>query len=176
MKSTFLTIAAASLFAIACNHTPKELTYDQLRDSIETIDSRFLSAAPTDPVDTAMGNKMLSYCTQFADRFPDDTLAASYLHRAAHIALGMDLIDDMVAYYDRIIDNYPDYERLDECYYEKGIALDNAGRKDQARKAYQDFLDEYPDHFLADDIRKAIPLLDMSDELLLQFLNENSKK
>ncbi|MBQ1409513.1 MAG: hypothetical protein IIY87_07135, partial [Bacteroidales bacterium] len=76
---------------------------------------------------------------------------------------------------DRVIDNYPDYEKHDECYYEKGIALDNAGYKEQARQANQDFLETYPDHFLAEDIRKAIPLLDMSDELLLEFLNQNNK-
>lgn len=174
MKSAFLTIAAAALLIVSCNHAPKELTYDQLHDSIESLNQQIDAASPMDAVDTALGNSMLSLCVEFADKYPDDTLAALYLHRAAHVALSMDLIDDMVACYDRIIDNYPDYEKLDECYYEKGIALDNAGRKDQARKAYQDFLDEYPDHFLADDIRKAIPLLDMSDELLLEYLNQQN--
>ena len=71
-----------------------------------------------------------------------------------------------------IIDNYPNYSQLVECYYEKGIALDNAGRKDEARIAYQEFLEEYPDHFLANDIRKALPLLDMSDELLIDYLSK----
>lgn len=172
MKKTLLSIAAATLLITACNHTPKELTHDQLADSIEAVDTRIMSASMLDPVDTTMGNNMLTLCIQFADTYPDDTMAATYLHKAAHVALSMDRIDDMVACYDRIIDNYPDYEKLDECYYEKGIALDNAGRKDQARKAYQDFLDEFPDHFLADDIRKAIPLLDMSDELLMEHLNQ----
>ena len=174
MKKALLPIAAAALLIVACNNAPKELTQDQLRDSIETLDTLIMSASPLAPVDTAVGNSMLSMCIQFADTYPDDTMTAAYLHRAAHVAQSMDRIDDMVACYDRIIDNYPDYEKLDECYYEKGIALDNAGFKDQARKAYQDFLDEYPDHFLADDIRKAISLLDMSDELLLEFLNQQN--
>lgn len=175
MKRTSIIIAATILLTVACNHTPKELTYDQLHDSIETLEGQLLTASPLATVDTALGNNMMSLCLQFADSYPDDTLAAHYLHRAAYIALSMDLIDDMVACYDRIINNYPDYEKLDECYYEKGIALDNAGRKDQARKAYQDFLAEYPDHFLADDIRKALPLLDMSDELLMKFLNQQGE-
>lgn len=175
MKKTILIIAATLLVA-ACHHTPKELTYDQLNDSIMALEGQLQSISPLDPIDSSLGNNMMSLCIKFADTYPDDSLSAHYLHRAAIIALSMDRIDDMVACYDRIIDNYPDYEQLDECYYEKGIALDNAGRKEQARKAYQDFLDEYPDHFLADDIRKAIPLLDMSDELLLEFLNQNGNK
>ena len=176
MKKTILTIAAASLLIVACNHTPKELTHDQIVDSIEALDAKIAEALPTDPVDTVLGNNIYSLYLMFADKYPDDSLAATYLHNAANVAFCMDRIDDMVACYDRIIDNYPDYEKLDECYYEKGIALDNAGRKDEARKAYQEFLDEFPDHFLADDIRKAIPLLDMSDELLLEFLKNNSNE
>lgn len=174
MKRTLLTIAAATMLIVACNNSNKELSQDQLQDSIEVLDSQIQTASPLDPVDTTMGNNMMALCLQFADRFPEDSLAAHYLHRAAYVALSMDRIDDMVACYDRIIDNYPDYEKLDECYYEKGIALDNAGRKEDARKAYQDFLDEYPDHFLAEDIRKALPLLDMSDEFLLEFLNQQN--
>lgn len=174
MKKVFLTLAVATLFLSACNHSPKELTHDELNDSIASIVVRLEEASPMATVDTALGNRMLSLCLQFADTYPDDTMTASYLHHAAHVALSMDRIDDMVACYDRIIDNYPDYEKLDECYYEKGIALDNAGRKEEARKAYQEFLEEYPDHFLADDIRKALPLLDMSDELLLEYLNKQS--
>jgi len=174
MKNRFLTIASAALILAACNHTPKELSHDQLCDSIEVLKTEMYEASPLADVDTILGNKMLTLCIQFADSYPTDTLTPYYLHQASHVALSMDRIDDMVSFYDRIIDNYPDYDKLDECYYEKGIALDNAGRKDEARIAYQDFLEEYPDHFLADDIRKALPLLDMSDELLLKFLNEQN--
>ena len=104
MKRTILSIAAAALLVVACNHTPKELTHDQLHDSIEVLETQLQKVSPIDPVDTALGNNMLALCLQFADRYPDDTLAAHYLHRAAYIALSMDLIDDMVACYDRIID------------------------------------------------------------------------
>ena len=130
-----------------------------------------MNSAMLESIDTAKGNQLLSLYIQFADTYPTDTLAPVYLHRAAQIATGMGLIDDMGVCYDRVIDNYPNYSKLDECFYEKGLSLDNAGRKDAARIAYQEFLDEYPDHFLADDIRKAIPLLNMSDELLLDFLS-----
>lgn len=174
MKKTTLAIAATFLLFVACNNSPKELSHDQLYDSIESLDSLLLTAPPMKPVDTTLGNNMMSLCIMFADKYPDDSLAAHYLHRAAYLAQSMDLIDDMVTCYDRIIDNYPEYDKLDECYYEKGIALDNAGRKDQARKAYQDFLDVYPDHFLADDIRKAIPLLDISNEFIIDIIKQNN--
>jgi tetratricopeptide (TPR) repeat protein len=175
MKKLILSIAIASLAITACNNTPKEPTRDELAQSIDSIESPIMNAAQIASVDTVQGNKLVELYVQFADAFPTDTLAPTYLHRAAQVANGMGLIDDMVTYYDRVIDNYPDYVNLDECYYEKGIALDNAGRKDEARKAYEEFLEEYPDHFLADDIRCALPLLDMSDEMLFEHLTNKAK-
>lgn len=175
MKKILLTIAAACLLVAACNNKPKEPSHDELISTIDSIEPTLMLATPLAQVDTALGNSMMSLYLKFADNYPEDSLTPYYLHHAAQLALSMDLIDEMVDCYDRVIDNYPDYEKLDECYYEKGIALDNSGRKEQARQAYQDFLETYPDHFLAEDIRKAIPLLDMSDELLLEFLNQNNK-
>lgn len=172
MKKSILTIAIATIALTACNNGHKAPTHDELVQEIKAIETPLMEAAQIESIDTAKGNELLVLYTQFADAFPDDPMSATYLHRAAQVAGGMDRIDDMTAYYNRVINNYPDYAKLDECYYEKGIALDNAGRKEEARKAYQEFLDEYPDHFLAEDIRKALPLLDMSDELLLKHLQE----
>lgn len=173
MKRAIIIIAAVTLAITAgCKRNAKEPTRDELFIQIDTIESPLMKSAMLESIDTVKGNNLVSLYVKFADAFPKDSMAAPYLHRAAQVCNGMGKVDDMVKYYDRVIDNYPDYENLDECYYEKGIALDNAGRKDEARKAYEEFLEEYPDHFLADDIRKAIPLLEMSDELLFEYLNK----
>ena len=175
MKRTIITITAAVLLSVAgCNRTPAVPSHDELLKSIDSIEKPLMEAAQFENVDTLKGRQLVDLYVQFADAYPDDSLTASYLHKAASVCNGMGLIDEMVTYYDRVIDNYPDYELLDECYYSKGIALDNAGRKEEARKAYEDFLEVFHDHFLADDIRKALPLLDLSDEMLIKYLNSNS--
>lgn len=175
MKARILIFAAALTLLAGCNRAPKEPTRDELAQNIDSIEAPLMQAAMIEAIDTAQGNKLVTLYIQFADTYPDDTLSAAYLHRAAQVANGMGLIDEMVTYYDRVIDNYPDYANLDECYYEKGIALDNAGRKEEARKAYQEFLTEYPDHFLANDIQTSLSLLDMSNELLIEYLNKQNK-
>ena len=175
MKKSIIYLTAAVLALAACNHKPQEPTRDELAGTIDSIETPLMESAMLESIDTAKGNQLLGLYVKFADAFPTDTLAPTYLQRAAQVADGMGLIDDMVTYYDRVIDNYPDYAHLDECYYEKGIALDNAGRKEEARKAYKAFLEEYPDHFLAEDFRKALQLLDMSDELLIEYFNEQMK-
>lgn len=167
--------AAATLAFSSCRHTPKEPTRDELAHTIDSIEAPILHNARLESIDTAQGNQLVSLYVQFADAFPDDSLAPSYLHRAAQVANGMNLIDDMTTYYDRVIDNYPEYEKLDECYYEKGIALDNAGRKDEAREAYTEFLEAYPTHFLVNDIRIALQMLDIRDEMLMEYLQNKNK-
>lgn len=175
MKKSILILAAATIALAACNNNPKEPTRDELASSIDSIEAPLMQAAMIESIDTTKGNKLIALYVKFADAFPNDTMAAPYLHRAAQVANGMGLYDEMITYYDRVIDNYPNYGHLDECFYEKGLALDNAGRKEEAREAYEEFLEEYPDHFLAKDIRTAVSLLDMSDEMLFEHLSNLNK-
>lgn len=156
---------------VACNHTTKELSHDELINAIDSIETPLMNNIMLEGMDSTQGMQIYALYIQFADSYPSDSLTPCYLHSAAKVATSMGLIDNMLECYDRVINNYPNYEKMDECFYEKALALDNAGRKNEARLAYQEFLDEYPEHFLAEDFRKALRLLDMSDELLLDFLS-----
>lgn len=175
-KISSLLCACAILLAVSCKQAPKELNRDELHAAIDSIESPLMQEAQFQAVDTTKGRQLVELYAKFADSFPNDTLAPLYLHRAAQVCNGMGLIDEMTNYYDRVIDNYGDYAHLDECYYEKGIALDNAGRKEAARDAYQQFLDNYPDHFLSEDISRALSLLDYSDALLIEHLTQQNNQ
>lgn len=172
-----MTLAALCLMALAsCKGGSKTPSAEELAAQIESLETQSITDPLTLRVDSAQGAQLLELYSLYANTYPTDSLAPVFLEHGAKLCADMDNIDGMVQYYDNIIDNYPDYSNLDECYYTKGILLDNSGRKDEARKAYEDFLEAFPDHFLADDIRRAIPLLDMSDELLIQHLNSLSEK
>lgn len=173
MKKIFFLFSITAI-AVACNNMAKEPSRDELSHTIDSIYSSLIASDQYENADTVQGNNIVRLFIKFADTYPNDSLTPFYIHHAAQVEAGMENTEQMIEYYNRVIDNYPDYIKLDECYYEKGIALDNAGRKDEAREAYKEFLEMYPNHFLADDIRKALPLLDLSDELLIKFLDSNS--
>ena len=175
-KVTSMLCVIAMLMAVSCKHAPKEMSRDELFATIDSIEKPLMQDAQLQAVDSVQGRQLVDLYVRFADAFPEDSLTPAYLHRAAQVCNGMGQFDDMANYYDRVIDNYGDYQHLDECYYEKGIALDNAGRKDAARDAYQQFLDNYTDHFLTEDIRRAMSLLDMSDELLIEYIKNNAQQ
>ena len=176
MKKILPIVVVAVMLAQGCHRTPEPPSREQLVATIDSIETPLMAAARMESVDTAKGNLLVSLYAQYAERFPGDSLAAPYLHRAAQVSAGMGRIDDMVVYYNILIDNYPDYQLLDFCYFEKGIALDNAGRKDAAREAYNAFLEEYPDHFLAEEVKRLIPLLDMSDQLLIEYYSKQNSQ
>jgi outer membrane protein assembly factor BamD len=56
--------------------------------------------------------------------------------------------------YEEVVNDYPDYERLDEVLYRLAQSLDAAGRKAEALPHLDRLLGEYPQSPYADDARK----------------------
>ena len=92
---------------------------------------------------------------------------AADLFKAAEVQSNVLHTDEAVALYDRIINDYPDFEDLPICYFLKGIAYESDSQFEKARQAYQTFVDKYPDHYMADQTRKMIPLVGKSTEEML---------
>jgi len=51
----------------------------------------------------------------------------------------------------------------------KGNAYDLNSQYEEAKAAYQVFVDKYPDHFMAADTRKLIPLVGMTPEEIFEY-------
>ena len=141
IKHSALPLIMAAMIASSCNNATKTPSHDDMLNAIDSIEASINVEFP-ETIDTAISNGLINKYVQFADAYPNDSLTPSFLLQAARWAYATNNVDDMVKYYDRIIDNYEGYEKLDECMYEKGLNLDNAGRKEEARKAYQEFIDD----------------------------------
>ncbi|CAG0926404.1 hypothetical protein TFLX_00059 [Thermoflexales bacterium] len=68
-------------------------------------------------------------------------LAEQYPHEA-YADLALLALGD----YDRLIQQYPESSWLDRAYYGRAIHADESGNLDQARLAYQAFIDRFPEH------------------------------
>ena len=60
------------------------------------------------------------------------------------------------------------------CYFLKGNALELNSQLDEAKAAYEEFLAKYPDHYMADQTRKMLPLIYMSNEEKLAYILEHA--
>lgn len=156
MKKT-LVIIAATLMMIACGQNrEKEIkNIEQHEVELSTLD---ISS------DDSAAVEMVELYRKFAADFPDDSLAPAYLQRAAEICINLGQTDEAVELLEDIITTYPAYEDVAGCHFMKGYAYEVAEQIDQAREAYTYFVENYPDHYLAADTKKMIPLLGMTPE------------
>lgn len=147
------TILLAGLIALtfaACN--PKNNREAALRE-IETADSILSVSVNRMAVDMDQAAHIVDLYTQFADQFPEDSLTPGFLHKAGDIAAHIGQEDNAVVIYDRILSDYTDYPALAEICFNKAWTLEQGQRYAEAKEAFQQFVDQYPEHPLAKDIR-----------------------
>jgi hypothetical protein len=56
----------------------------------------------------------------------------------------------------------------------KGNALELNSQIEEAKEVYEEFIDKYPNHFMADDARRMLPIIGMSDEEKLAYILEHA--
>ena len=150
MKHKLLFAGLITLSLCACNHQPNR---EALVSEIESADSAFVSHANRMASNTEDASHMMELYTQFADLFPEDSLAPIYLRKAGDIAAHTANEDQAVELYNRVIEQYGDYPELSEVYFSKAWTLEQGQRYAEAKEAFLLFVDQYPDHPLAKDIR-----------------------
>lgn len=164
-KLTLITFAA--LLMVACGPSREERI-----SAIEDFeDSIFESAVAADP---QVADQLTQLYVDFADKYPKDSLAPQYLMKAADVQSNVLHTERAVELFDRIIQDYPDFEEVPMCYFLKGNALELNSQMDEAKAAYEEFLAKYPDHYMADQTRKMLPLIYMSNEEKLAYILEHA--
>ena len=122
-------------------------------------------------IDSSAVIDLLSAYQNFAARYADDSLSPEYLYKAAGLATGFSRGNQAVEIYESIIHTYPSYRKIPECYFMEAFTYENViGDNAKAYEYYNEFLNKYPQHDLADDARAAIKFLGKSpDELVREF-------
>ena len=164
-KLTLITFAA--LLMVACGPSREERI-----SAIEDFeDSIFESAVAADP---QVADQLTQLYVDFADKYPKDSLSPQYLMKAADVQSNVLHTERAVELFDRIIQDYPDFDEVPMCYFLKGNALELNSQMDEAKAAYEEFLAKYPDHYMADQTRKMLPLIYMSNEEKLAYILEHA--
>ncbi len=105
----------------------------------------------------------------FAKTNPLDTMTPEYLFRCAGVHRTLGEPQETMKVYDRIISNYPGWRRLADTYYLRAFTLDNdLNQKGEAKTAYEEVINRFPDHPFAKDAKQMIENLQYSDEELIE--------
>lgn len=169
MKSALPIVAVLfSLYFISCSPSREKMLTE-----ISGMETRLKSEQKPD---TNAVTELLSAYQNFAARFSKDSLAPEYLYKAAGMAVGFNRGTQAVDLYESIINGYPAYKKIPECYFMEAFAYENAiGNIAKASEYYNKFLAKYPEHDLADDAQAALKFLGKSpEEMVREFEAKNA--
>lgn len=111
---------------------------------------------------------MIDVYKAYAAAYPLDSMAPEYLFRAAGMHKSNHQPEQAIKLYDRITDNYQSWRRRVDVLYMKALTLDDDLDQDgEAKRIYEQVINEYPEHPFARDARAMIENLGLTNEELI---------
>lgn len=116
-------------------------------------------------------NQIVVLYDQYIQNYPLDASTINYMElKAKYLAANKNYKGAVQAYED-ILETFPKGNRkADALFMQAFLYQNNLADPATAKEKYQLFLEQYPDHELADDVRFTLENLYLSDEELLQKL------
>lgn len=168
MKRILAAIILMILFG-ACN--PKQ---SWKRNSIESAEKALMEQAKKGNVDTAAVNALLKEYEGYSEKYPDDTLGAAYLFKAADFYRYMHKPLLSIGLYDKIYNRYPQLVKRPYALFLQGFIYENEVNNTHAAKVlYEKFLTTYPNHPMANDVKTTLSNLGKSPEELIREFRQN---
>lgn len=122
-------------------------------------------------VEPQMAEQLVNAYCDFATQYPDDEMSAEYLFKAIDVSMNFDQPQKTLLIINELAQKYPDYEQTSTAIFVKGFIYETRyNNVEQAKAAYEEYLELYPDGALAPDCRASIENLGLSpDELVRKF-------
>jgi len=164
MRRLVFSFLILSVLGLAACKSERQKAVDQ----IDRLGVEMFSDS-TGMLDQLKADELIRSYIDFADRFPEDSLAPVFLFRAGDLMMNLSSPSGAVTLFERIRSAYPDHERADEALFLKAFVMENQlGDLDQARALYTKYLEEYPEGEFADDAQVCIMNLGKSAEDLIR--------
>ena len=139
------------------------------RDANERIRLMEDSVFESSTFDLRRAQALLDVYKAYANAHQLDSMAPEYLFRAANLSKSMHDGAQSIRLYDRIITDYGNWYRLPDVYYLKAFTIDSElDQRGEAKTAYEEVINRYPDHPFAKDARAMIDNLMYTDEELIE--------
>lgn len=121
--------------------------------------------------DSANSAAYLTTALALSDRYPNDTLAADPLYKAAEVARALGDNARAADIYATVYDRYPTFSKAPESLFMLAFTHDeNLRNLDRARTEYERFLANHPDHYFAESAQLMLANLGKSSEEYLREL------
>lgn len=156
-----------------------ELMGNDISDIDAEID-RLRTAISTNPdkysINEANARTYVDACEAYAMVMPDAENAPVNLFNAAEVAKSLKSFNKSFALFDWLMNKYPDHPKAPTGLFLKGFILENELNNNKGAKVfYEEFLDKYPNHDLADDVEFLISNLGKTNEEILEMIESKKR-
>ena len=177
-KIAYLLLSLSILAVISCNSSSEKANGKDIKENrtkIEHLEDSLYSDTIS-KIDKKKALELTNLYREFAKNYPEDKMAASYLYRAAEVITTIGNPMEAIKIYNKLIADYPDFEKIANCYFMKGFVYDNnLLMYKEAKEAYEEFIKKFPTHDLADDAEMSIKYLGKSNEEIIKEFEKNRK-
>jgi len=164
-KVRFALILLLAVIIVSCGDNREK---KQMRQGITDLETS-LFADSLAPVNRLKAQEMIQAYENFVNAYPEDSLSAEYLFKSSEIAMSLQMSGRAVEGFQRILDNYPDFDKYASCIFLQAFIYENQMQQyDTAKQLYQEFLNKYPSHDLAEDAMVSIQNMGNSLEELIK--------
>lgn len=183
----FISVALLGVF-VACsgssdqdiviekNEEVKDTIVDTIEERIALIDNYSLILAnDTTGVHREVAEKLLLAYEDFLKHHSFEIISKEYQFRAGELAKAINKPHLAIKHLNGLLERDPDHERAPlALFYKATIVGDMLNEDENAKMLYQEFIDKYPDHPLAESAKESIKLQGKSlDEIVKEFEKKN---
>ena len=150
----------------------KELNKDSLANVINTLEEQVMSNGGVP--DKTLFSKAINEFQNYALLFPEDPISPEYLLKASDFSHSIQKHEKSVKILDRIIAEYPDFDRIESVKFVRASHIDFELRDTtRAKEAYTAFIAEYPNSELVGNAQSRIDNISLDAEALIEkFMKE----
>ena len=169
-KNLLVVVATISILVSSCSDKKNKM---QIKiDSAEQKLKQENNAIP----DKKKAADVIHLYLAFADEYPEDSLTAEYLFRAADITNGIKQPDQAIVLFERV-HTFKNSSKAPIALFLQGfISETELHNLSKAKLYYEQFLREYPNHKLASDVQMTITNLGKSPEELIEEFEAKAQK
>ena len=167
--------AASLALLAACSGGPKEpeMSADERIALIQEIEEKSFGQGGEFNKTSALA--LIKNYALFADENPEDERAPAFLFKAGDISMGLEKSKLAIDYFNRVIDDYPEYEKVPYCMFLKGFVFENQIKDlSKAESSYRTFIEKYPDHDMTEAAKFSLQNLGKSPEQLIREFEEKN--
>jgi len=170
MKRNLPLIGILFLFILSACGKGREASIEKIKD----LELRLANEKNPDQQGPLVYDLEILY-NDFANRFPDDSLSATYLYKAFEQNLRLNWYDRAIKSAEVLIKKFPNSSKTPEVMFNMAFIYDDKLNDDaKAGEIYNEFLKLYPDHALSADAKYSILFLGLTPEETLKKVEEMS--